>query len=166
MNATAGDFHQTANSSTINKGVVDGLGPLDIDGESRIQGQAPDMGADERDYPPQSPSPGEPDTIPPDTTITDGTEGRTRSRSASFTFSGTDARAIASFQCRLDYGDYEACTSPKSYSGLKRGWHIIYVRAVDAAGNVDPTPASRTLDGRKEEKEEVAPVGAAWGRWV
>ena len=36
------------------------------------------------------------------------------------------------------------CTSPKAYTGLSAATHTFEVRATDAAGNVDPTPASRT----------------------
>ncbi|MDQ1503946.1 MAG: hypothetical protein QOD57_1673, partial [Actinomycetota bacterium] len=37
------------------------------------------------------------------------------------------------------------CTSPKSYSGLAVGPHTFAVRASDAAGNVDPTPAGASV---------------------
>src|SRR5205823_253263 len=50
VNATAGDFRQTAGSvSTIDKGAaIGGLDPTsDLDGEPRSLGSAPDIGADE-----------------------------------------------------------------------------------------------------------------------
>jgi Ca2+-binding RTX toxin-like protein len=37
-----------------------------------------------------------------------------------------------------------ACSSPASYSGLAPGRHTFRVRAVDRAGNVDPSPAERS----------------------
>jgi len=43
-------------------------------------------------------------------------------------------------ECRLDGGSWAACSSPKGYSGLKKGSHVFRVRAVDEAGNVDGTP--------------------------
>ncbi|MFN7929037.1 MAG: Ig domain-containing protein [Blastocatellia bacterium] len=41
----------------------------------------------------------------------------------------------------MDSGNWTACTSPQSYSGLANGAHTFQVRAKNAAGNVDPTPA-------------------------
>jgi carbon monoxide dehydrogenase subunit G len=45
----ADNIHQTFSSPTIDKGVVDGVfgGAIDIDGEARVQGTLPDIGADE-----------------------------------------------------------------------------------------------------------------------
>ena len=47
---------------------------------------------------------GEPDTAAPDTTITKGPKDKTKKKQATFEFTGTDARAVASFQCSLDGG--------------------------------------------------------------
>ncbi len=57
---------------------------------------------------------------------------------AVFSFSADEP---ASFSCSLDGGAWTACGSPKTYSDLAAGWHDFAVRAVDEAGNVDPTPA-------------------------
>ena len=48
------------------------------------------------------------------------------------------------FQCALDGTAYSSCTSPEQYSDLLRGVHTLRVRAVDAFGNADPTPATFT----------------------
>ena len=82
------------------------------------------------------------DTTPPDTSISSGPSGTVASGDASFGFSSSEAGS--SFECRLDGGDWSGCTSPKSYSGLADGSHSFDVRATDAAGNVDASPASRT----------------------
>jgi hypothetical protein len=63
---------------------------------------------------------------------------RTTATSATFTFSANEA---AAFQCKLDAGAFAPCSSPKVHTGLTRTVHSFEVRAVDAAGNVDPTPA-------------------------
>ena len=49
-----------------------------------------------------------------------------------------------SFECKLDAGSFGPCGSPKTYAGLTEGSHTFSVRAVDAAGNADPTPAAHT----------------------
>jgi hypothetical protein len=81
------------------------------------------------------------DTTPPDTTISSGPSGTVTATTASFAFGATET---ATFQCRLDGAAFAACTSPKDYSGLASGSHTFEVRATDTAGNVDPTPATRT----------------------
>jgi len=82
------------------------------------------------------------DTTPPNTTIDSGPFGNTTATSASLAFSSSEPGS--SFQCQMDGSAWGACTSPKAYSGLSAGAHTFSVRATDAAGNVDLTPALRT----------------------
>jgi hypothetical protein len=82
------------------------------------------------------------DATVPDTTITSGPSGTVNSTDAAFAFTSTEAGST--FECSLDGGTYAPCTSPKSYTALANGSHTFSVRATDTAGNVDPTPASRT----------------------
>ena len=82
------------------------------------------------------------DTVAPDTTISSGPGLASSSASVSFTFASNEASA--SFACSLDGGAFSPCTSPQTYGGLADGPHTLAVRAVDAAGNVDSTPASWT----------------------
>jgi fibronectin type 3 domain-containing protein len=82
------------------------------------------------------------DNTVPDTTISAGPTGTVTSTSASFSFSSSEASVT--YNCKLDGGNYTACTSPKNYTGLAGGVHTFYVRASDAAGNVDATPASQS----------------------
>jgi hypothetical protein len=83
-----------------------------------------------------------PDTTPPNTTIDSGPAGATTATGATFSFSSSEANS--SFQCQLDGSAWAACSSPRTYSGLSVGGHTFSVQATDAAGNVDPSPASRT----------------------
>jgi len=56
VNAAAGDYRQAADSPTIDVGSTDGIGALDLDGNPRNLGAAPDIGAFEF-VPPPSPVP-------------------------------------------------------------------------------------------------------------
>ncbi|WP_253910537.1 Ig-like domain-containing protein [Pyxidicoccus fallax] len=82
------------------------------------------------------------DTTAPDTTIVSGPSGATNSASATFDFSSPESPVT--YQCSLDGAAFVACTDPQTFTGLAQGNHTLSVRAVDAAGNVDPTPATRT----------------------
>src|SRR5204863_2737876 len=91
------------------------------------------------------------DGTPPDTSIEAHPPDPNGGGDASFSFSGNDAggTGVAGFECDLDGGGFTACTSPQAYSGLADGSHTFQVRAHDAVGNIDPTPASFawTVDG-------------------
>jgi hypothetical protein len=86
------------------------------------------------------------DTTPPETTIGSGPSGYVKSTSASFSFSSSEAGST--FRCSLDNPDdsaFNPCTSPRSYPGpLSQGNHTFRVRAIDKAGNLDTSPASRS----------------------
>ncbi len=105
------------------------------------------------------------DATAPETSIGDaGPSDPTSSVAASFTFSGSDGTGagVASFQCRLDSAqaaDWAACASPKSYDALADGLHSFEVRAIDAVGNGDPTPAVRSwrVDTTAPETEIADP---------
>jgi hypothetical protein len=79
------------------------------------------------------------DTTPPDTTITDGPGNPTPAFQALFAFTSTEGGST--FECSLDGAAFAPCTSPASVN-VGPGNHSFQVRAVDPAGNVDPTPAS------------------------
>ena len=80
------------------------------------------------------------DTTPPETTLDSAPAGTIASAAASMSFSANETGAR--FECSLDRAPFAACTSPASYSGLAVGAHVFEVRAIDAAGNVDSSPAS------------------------
>ena len=82
------------------------------------------------------------DLTPPGTTINSGPTGATRNRAPVFAFSASEP---ASFQCRMDGEPFVSCGTPFVASGLADADHTFEVRATDAAGNTDPTPARRTF---------------------
>lgn len=84
---------------------------------------------------------GNKDTTPPDTKILKGPPKKTHKTTAKFKFTSTEAGST--FQCKLDRKPFKKCSSPKTYKKLKPGKHVFKVRAIDKAGNVDPTPAKR-----------------------
>ena len=81
------------------------------------------------------------DTTPPETSIVSGPSGTVAADSASFAFSSSEAGGT--FQCRQDGSAWGACNSPKAYFALANGSHTFDVRAIDAAGNTDGSPAAR-----------------------
>jgi hypothetical protein len=81
---------------------------------------------------------------PPETVILrNGPKPRATNRRRTFKFVSTEAGSA--FQCKLDRKPFTTCTSPKKYKKLKPGKHVFKVRAIDRAGNVDPTPAKRVF---------------------
>ncbi|HEV8638763.1 MAG TPA: DUF4082 domain-containing protein [Chloroflexota bacterium] len=82
------------------------------------------------------------DTTPPDTTITSGPANPSNGVASTVAFSASEADST--FACSIDGAAFIACTSPVSLSGLAAGAHTFQVRAIDPAGNLDPTPASHT----------------------
>ncbi|HEX2128316.1 MAG TPA: neocarzinostatin apoprotein domain-containing protein [Solirubrobacterales bacterium] len=90
--------------------------------------------------PPQTP-----DTDAPETTITKDVR-RSETGRAGFRFESDEPSPT--FECKLKGSDvkrklreFHGCDSPRRYKGLEEGRYAFRVRAIDAAGNVDPTPA-------------------------
>lgn len=86
-----------------------------------------------------APPPPAGDADPPQTTLTKSPRRKSSKRRVRFAFSSNEAGST--FECRLDDSRFEACASPLR-ERVKRGRHRFLVRAVDAAGNVDPSPAT------------------------
>ena len=149
VNAAGGDFRQLASSPTRNAGATDAkTGTLDFDGEARVQESAIDIGADE--FTPAAEPPPPADSTPPQTTIDKGPKKKTTKRKAKFVFSSSEAGST--FECKLDKKPYKSCTSPQKYKRLKRGKHKFSVRATDAAGNTDATPAKYRWKVKKKQR--------------
>ena len=153
VNRAAGNFHQLPGSPTVDAGASFSLiGFLDLDGGPRlVEGASgciagiahPDIGADEL-------VPAALDCLSPDTAIVKGPKRRGRKRRASFQFSSSE---IGSFQCSIDEKPFVPCLSPHLYRKLKPGKHLFTVRAMDLAGNLDPSPAERVWKIRKKRKK-------------
>ena len=80
----------------------------------------------------------------PETTIVSGPPAVTSAASPTFAF--TASVPGATFQCDLDGAEFAACASPYTPPPLSDGPHTFAVRALDAAGNPDPTPAQLSFD--------------------
>jgi hypothetical protein len=89
----------------------------------------------------------------PDTLIDSAPPASGNSRSAAFTFHST--KAGSSFQCSLDGSPFAGCAAPFTAAHLSPATHAFAVRAVDAQGNLDPTPATSSF------KVELAPATAS-----
>src|SRR5205814_7786575 len=85
-------------------------------------------------------SPPPPPPAPPETSLDSHPAATTTATTATFAFSSTTAGAH--FECSLDGGAFAPCSSPQTQQALAVGLHDFAVRAVDAVGNTDPTPAT------------------------
>lgn len=98
------------------------------------------------------------DTTPPNTSLVSGPGKRARKGVLKFSFRATEAGAR--FSCSLvrkgKRAVYSACKSPKTYRLKPRRKKVIYVfrvRAADAHGNIDPTPAKIKATIPKKKKK-------------
>ena len=84
------------------------------------------------------------DTTAPSTPPTMGTVPPNPNNDATptFSFSGANAGAGESYQCRTDAGGWIACTSPITLPTLGEGTHTFWVRVIDGAGNTGPTTST------------------------
>ena len=88
--------------------------------------------------PPPPPPPAVGDSDPPETTIDKAPKHRSHKRKLKISYSSDEVGST--FECKLDRGSFEPCGATfKDKVKAKR--HDFQVRAVDAAGNEDPTPA-------------------------
>jgi hypothetical protein len=83
------------------------------------------------------------DATPPDTHVS------TASPTPDSVVATLTASESATFACSLDGAAYQPCGSPQRYADLAAGWHTLAVRATDAAGNADPTPAESRWHSHK-----------------
>jgi hypothetical protein len=105
---------------------------------------------------PNCPPPPQPEPQPqlgdfnaPNATITKGPKDKTKKKTATFEFTGTDTRAVSGFECKLDAGPFAPCTSPHTVK-VKKGKHTFQVQAIDQAGNIG-APATDTWKRKKKK---------------
>src|SRR5690242_17388529 len=79
------------------------------------------------------------DTTPPDTTLVTTPPSRTNQQRATF---GVSTEAGATIETSLNGSNYLVVANIFAYENLPEGIHVASVRARDAAGNVDATPAT------------------------
>jgi hypothetical protein len=84
--------------------------------------------------------------VTPGTTITAGPQGtkKTKKRRITARYRFESSQPDSTFECSLDGKPFDVCQSPKQVS-LGKGRHRFEVRAINAIGNTDPTPAVRKL---------------------
>ena len=99
------------------------------------------------------------DAGPPETTL-DGPEGSIKDRRPVYALASSRPRSH--FQCKVDEtGTWADCDAAYQTPELAPGKHTVYARAIDAAGNVDTTPAVREVEIRDcLEKLELGVVEA------
>jgi hypothetical protein len=85
-----------------------------------------------------------PDTTPPQTKIKKHPRKvvKTKHAKAKVKFTFKSSEPGSTFECKLDKKKFKSCKSPKKLK-VKVGKHRFQVRATDAAGNTDPSPATR-----------------------
>ena len=77
------------------------------------------------------------DTTAPNTTLTATEPSPTNDATGDFEFVADEPGVT--FQCRVDASAYTPCSSPHATAALTDGFHTFNVRAIDAAGNTDPS---------------------------
>lgn len=81
------------------------------------------------------------DRTPPMTTLTAVPDASTTAFQARFEFAADEP--VTGFECRIDGGEWKACSSAHRITGLGRGAHDFAVRATDRVGNVGQPAAHR-----------------------
>ncbi len=157
-------FATTASSTVVAWGAINGF-PTGLSDGATAGGDAvtprellvqavvePDCDGDGLGDETQDPdlSPCNPDTAPPDTTITKRPRNKTYKKTSTFEF--TSSEPGSTFECKLDDGSFQPCASPHAVK-VKKGKHTFEVRARDPAGNVDGSPAADGWRVRKKTRK-------------
>jgi RTX calcium-binding nonapeptide repeat (4 copies) len=84
------------------------------------------------------------DATPPETQFDPAPPDTFDTSTPVFTMSATDPNPGA-FLCSFDGEEFFVCSSPFSFRVLSNGPHNMAVKAIDKAGNIDPTPATASF---------------------
>jgi endonuclease YncB( thermonuclease family) len=79
------------------------------------------------------------DLIPPNTTINTDLPTAINTGTARFLLSSNES---GQFECRLNDKDWKTCPADYQLKNLVSGDYLFLARAIDLAGNIDPTPAT------------------------
>lgn len=81
--------------------------------------------------------------VTPHTRITFAPASKTRARRPVFRFTDMTGQEGTRFSCKVDRKPWKRCSSPLRLKPLGLGGHVVAVKAVNAAGTVEPQPAKR-----------------------
>jgi PKD repeat protein len=101
------------------------------------------------------------DVVAPQTTIAAGPSGTVATDRATFRLASSETGSTLA--CRLDGAAWKACGAAPAFRGLRDGPHRLEVRATDASGNADATPATRrwTVDTTGPAVRRTSPRATA-----
>jgi large repetitive protein len=83
--------------------------------------------------------------------------GTITTTTATFTFSSSEIGST--FECKLDPVEtaFSSCVSPNSYPSLANSSYTFSVQAIDAAGNIDTSPATRSFTVSTTQGADTTP---------
>ena len=101
------------------------------------------------------PGGGSADTQAPETTISKAPKKalKAKKKKAKASFSFASSEPNSRFECALDKGSFKSCGASASFAAGK-GAHKLQVRAIDAAGNVDASPATAKFKVKAAKKKK------------
>jgi hypothetical protein len=93
------------------------------------------------------------DATAPQTTLTKTPKKKvkTSKKKVKVTFKFASSEQGSTFECSLDGAGFRPCTSPQAHK-VGKGKHFFQVRAADAAGNKDDTPARYDFKVKRKKK--------------
>ena len=106
------------------------------------------------------------DATAPDTQIDSGPAGGGTTADSTPTLGFSATEGGSTFECRFDGGSFAGCSGPGAEhtpAALTDGQHTFEVRAVDAVGNADASPAGRTFTVDTTAPETTIDSGPAAG---